>query len=131
MLRKKKFLIGGILIFAAIGYLAFVGFKGSSIYYLTVSELQTEETIKYEQKVRVNGMVSEYTVDKDSDSGRTVNFTLSEGGASLAVMYNGILPDAFQNDIDVVVEGSLNEGGYFLADNILVKCPSKYTAADE
>ena len=54
---------------------------------------------------------------------------MSEGGATLPVDYHGIIPDTFVDDADVVVEGSLADGGDFHATTLLAKCPSKYEAA--
>ena len=39
--------------------------------------------------------------------------------------YNGILPDMFAADRDVIVEGKV-EGGVFQAKTLLTTCPSKY-----
>jgi len=44
------------------------------------------------------------------------------------VVYSGVVPDAFKPDADVVLEGKLTASGTFEADNLLVKCPSKYQA---
>ena len=55
----------------------------------------------------------------------------SGGDTSLPVVYSGVVPDAFKQNADVVVEGSLTRAGTFEADSLLVKCPSKYEAAPE
>jgi cytochrome c-type biogenesis protein CcmE len=44
---------------------------------------------------------------------------------TLPVRYNGILPDMFAADRDVIVEGKV-EGGVFHAKSLLTTCPSKY-----
>ena len=40
----------------------------------------------------------------------------------------GVVPDTFRDDYDiqVVVEGRVDEHGTFLADQIIPRCPSKY-----
>jgi len=48
---------------------------------------------------------------------------------SLPVVYNGPEPDAFNPGISVVVAGTLGADGTFKARQVLVKCPSHYTAA--
>ncbi len=49
--------------------------------------------------------------------------------AALPVVYHGPEPDAFNPGISVVVAGTLRTDGTFEARQVLVKCPSHYTAA--
>ena len=49
----------------------------------------------------------------------------SQSTVSLPVTYQGTVPDAFKEGIEVVVEGKYNNGTFW-ASNILTKCPSKY-----
>ena len=127
MLRKRRFLIGGIIVFLAIGYLGFIGFQSSATYYYTVSELIEQESSIYGENVRVNGQVAPDSVEQEAQ-GTILRFTIidAEGEESLPVFYQGVVPDAFKVGNDVVVEGHLNSDGIFQANTILVKCPSKY-----
>jgi cytochrome c-type biogenesis protein CcmE len=57
----------------------------------------------------------------------TVDFVMTEGGATLPVRYTGIVPDTFKDEAEVVVEGVLNpDKASFQAHTLLAKCPSKY-----
>ncbi len=127
MLRKKRFLIGGIIVFLAIGYLGYMGFVSSATYYYTVSELTEQGSSIYDENVRVNGEVAPGSVEQEAQ-GTILRFTIIdiEGEESLPVVYQGIVPDAFKVGNDVVVEGHLDSSGIFQAHSILVKCPSKY-----
>ena len=125
MLRKRKFLIGGIIIIFAIGYLAFTGFRASAAYYYTVSETVDKGSSIYGEKLRVNGTVAADSIVSDIDT-LTLTFTIGEGGESLPVVYKGARPDNFRADVDVVVEGQLDPSGVLQATSILTKCPSKY-----
>lgn len=49
--------------------------------------------------------------------------------APLPVTYEGAEPDAFTPGVSVVVAGRLLADGTFQARQVLVKCPSTYTAA--
>ncbi len=62
MLRKKKFLIGGIIVFLTIGYLGFVGIQSSATYYYTVSEFMERGDSIYVENVRVNGQFASGSV---------------------------------------------------------------------
>ncbi len=125
MLRKKRFLIGGIIVFLAIGYLGYMGFQGSATYYYTVSELTEQGSSIYGENVRVNGQVAPGSVEQELGS-LILRFTLIDGEESLPVVYQGVVPDAFKVGNEVVVEGHLNSASIFSANTILVKCPSKY-----
>lgn len=123
MLRKKKFLIGGLIVVLAMGYLGFVGFQRSATYYYSVSEFLGQGSVAYSGNVKVNGQVSPGSVEQ---AGRTLRFTLTEGGQSLPVVYQGAVPDTFKTGVDVVIEGQMGSAGVFQANTILTKCPSKY-----
>jgi cytochrome c-type biogenesis protein CcmE len=125
VLRKKKFLIGGIIVFAAIGYLAYMGFAGSATYSYTVNELMAQGSSIYGETVRVNGQVSPGSVQQEAAE-RTLRFTIVDEEVSLPVFYQGTVPDSFKVGNDVVIEGHLDSSGVFQADTLMPKCPSKY-----
>ncbi len=52
-----------------------------------------------------------------------------ENGAIREVHYNNPKPPNFEDAEKLVIEGSIR-GDIFVADNILMKCPSKYNSAD-
>jgi cytochrome c-type biogenesis protein CcmE len=60
-----------------------------------------------------------------------LHFTLRDvqGTASVPVVYRGSVPDLFRTGRDVSVEGSL-QNGVFVADKLVTKCPSKYSAKE-
>ncbi|MBI4285533.1 MAG: cytochrome c maturation protein CcmE [Chloroflexi bacterium] len=130
MLKKKKFIIGGIILLVALGYLGFTGFMGAATYYYKVSELVALGDSGYDQSVRVNGKVVPGSVVKEAQ-GRILKFTVADEAASLPVYYEGIVPDTFKEDVEIVVEGKLTSNGVFQAKTLLPKCPSRYEAAPE
>jgi len=125
--KKKKFLIGGLIVVLAIVYLGYTGFEGSATYYFTVSELAAQKGSVNDENVRVNGQVAAGSVEQDTKE-QILRFTIVdvEGENSLPVVYQGVVPDTFRTGNDVVVEGYLNSAGVFHANNILAKCPSRY-----
>ena len=125
MLGKKKFIIGAVIIAIAIGVLAWSAFGDGATYYLTTSELAARGDDAYGQSVRVAGGIGPGSIDVD-DSTRTLRFNVEDEDGSLAVIYQGTVPDTFQEGNDVVVEGKLGSDGVFQAKTIVVKCPSKY-----
>jgi cytochrome c-type biogenesis protein CcmE len=125
VLKKKRFLIGGIIVFLALGYLGYTGFEGSATYYYTVGELMEQGNSIYGENVRVNGLVAPGSIEQESSSFK-MRFTIINGEASLPVVYQGVVPDAFRVGNEVVVEGYLDSDSIFQANTILAKCPSKY-----
>ena len=123
MLKKRKFLIGGIILFVAIGFLGVKAFEGVTYYY--VGELLEQRDSVLGQTVQAAGQVAPGSVEQELAS-NTMKFTLTGAGNSLPVVYRGAVPDAFKAGNDVVVQGELGADGIFRAKTIMVKCPSKY-----
>ena len=127
---KKKFLIGGIILFLAIGYLGYTGFVSSATYYYEVNEFLGQSDMLVGQSIRVNGTVVPGTIEQDA-GGLGIKFVIKdvELSATMPVVYRGAVPDTFKADNDVVVEGKYTAEGTFEASNILTKCASKYAPA--
>jgi cytochrome c-type biogenesis protein CcmE len=125
LLKKRKFLIGGIIIIIAIGFLAVTGFLDSNRYYYTVSEAAALGSEVQGRDVKINGTVAADSVRNDIGS-LTLTFTVFEGSDRIPVVFHGVAPDNFKPDADVVVEGKIDSAGVLQADSILTKCPSKY-----
>ena len=128
MFRKKRFLIGGIIILIAVVVLAIQGFRQSASYYYTVNETLAQGTQVYGKSLRVNGTVTG-NITNDISS-LTLEFAIAEGGNSIPVVYKGTTPDNFGPDTDVVVGGTIDDSGVLHADSITTKCPSKYVASN-
>ena len=129
--RRLKFLLLGVGVLASMGLLMVVGMGGPGgfAYYLTVSEF-TQTSDRGDDGFRINGKVDDGSIVRQP-GGQSVQFTMSDGTAVLAVNYAGIIPDTFVDGADVVVEGRLGTDGTFAAHTLLAKCPSKYEAAED
>ena len=122
MFKKKRYIIGSLILVIVLGYLGFTAFQDSSTYYYTVDELLTDSELTTGQNVRVQGTVEIGSVQENDDI-RQVQFMLTHNNYSILVVYSGIIPDAFKEDNDAVVEGSMEQDGTFKAHTISVKCP--------
>ena len=69
------------------------------------------------------------TVSDDTDAGNPTDAVVvaTATPVTLAVRYNGILPDMFAEGRDVIVEGRVTDRT-FHAETLLTTCPSKYEA---
>jgi cytochrome c-type biogenesis protein CcmE len=59
-----------------------------------------------------------------------VSFVVADGGATLPVSFQGILPDLFREGQGVVAEGALDRSGVFKADTVLAKHDETYMPKD-
>ncbi len=129
MLKKKRFIIGGLILVAALVFLGYIGFMGGVTYYYEVGELLDEASSFTGQTIRVSGIVAP-DVDRD---GLEMRFTITDNtgiDASLPIIYTGAVPDTFKVGNQVVVEGEYTASGIFEAESIITKCGSKYVPAE-
>lgn len=74
---------------------------------------------------RVGGIVVSGSVIKAED-GLTTEFGLTDLNHSITVRHTGLLPDLFREGQGIVAQGSLNEGGIFVAQEVLAKHDENY-----
>jgi len=126
MSLKKKYLIGGLILVAALIFLGYLSFMGGLTYYYEVNELLDKANSISGQTVRVSGAVAD-DVERDGLEMKFTILDMSDEEISLPVVYNGAVPDTFKVGNQVVVEGKyIITDGLFEADAIIVKCGSKY-----
>jgi len=125
VLKKRKFIIGGVILICALGYLLYLGFGSTTAYYSTVSELLDAGPSIYGQDIRVNGLVVSGSIVSDPID-LDYEFTIADEAGELAVVYHGVMPDGFEEGADLVVQGKIEPDGILYATTILAKCPSKY-----
>ncbi len=125
--KQIKFTAGSLVIVATIIYLIYTGISQTSVYFFTVSELIDKKDTIFDEGVRVNGTVVPGSINKDN-SNLKVNFKITDSKKNLLVLYEGIIPDMFKENIDVVVEGTVDQNGNLNANILLTSCPSKYEA---
>ena len=129
--KKTKFVIGSVLIVAAIGYLITTGINSTSQYFFTVDELMSQKISYAGEGLKVKGNVVNGSIVRDSDNYLKINFAIEDKSSNLNVIYEGIIPDMFKDGQEVVVEGTLAQDGVFHANTLLTSCPSKYEAERE
>ncbi len=123
---RRKYLIGGAIILAAVIYLLSTAARGATTYYLTVGELLAQGPSS--RLVRVSGEVVEGTIDWSPRELHLV-FEIADASGRMPAIYYGPRPDMFRDEAQVVLEGRYTADGTFIAQKILLKCPSKYEKA--
>ena len=77
------------------------------------------------QPIRVGGMVVDGSVQRSDDS-LAVTFEVTDYQARVTVVYEGILPDLFDEGQGAVAAGMLNEDGVLMATEVLAKHDENY-----
>lgn len=150
MLNKTTFIVAGLLIVVAVIYLIVSNTGSTAQYFLTVAELQAMDDEARQRNITVSGAVLGETIVYDALVPR-VTFTIlnvpanpqeieRRGGLAqvlydtvrdpsaprLEVVYNGVKPDLLRNEAQAIVRGKMGADGRFYADEVLLKCPSRY-----
>ena len=130
MAAKTKFLIGGLIIVAALAWLGFVGFQESKAYYITVDEYGAMKTDLEGKTLKLAGDVVQGSIDRTKPQ---MEFVIASVESRIRVRYTGkdIIPDTFKDGSKALVEGTIAPDGVFNASHIEAKCASKYEAAYE
>lgn len=152
-MQRNKFFIGGALILAAVVYLIVSSTQASAEYFMTVDELNAKGSSAINQSVRLSGAVLGDTIQYDADT-LTLTFDVAhvsgdnaeieaQGGLALVlyeavndptrsritIRYEGVMPDLLRNEAQAIMTGRLGEDGVFVAEELLLKCPTKYEEA--
>jgi cytochrome c-type biogenesis protein CcmE len=150
---RTKFIIGGLVILATVVFLIVSSTAAGVQYYSTVDELYEQGEDAIGRPSQVIGAVIGDTIDYDAEA-ITLKFSVAhiaadndmledEGGLAMAlheavsdptrarleVVYYDVMPDLLQNEAQAIITGTLGEDGIFYADELLLKCPSKYEEA--
>jgi cytochrome c-type biogenesis protein CcmE len=150
---RIKFIVGGLLIAAAVIYLIVSSTQASAQYFLTVDEVFAKGAEVQNRDLRISGAVLGDSIRYDP---QTLNLTFTiasipgdnkdieaQGGLAavlheavtdpdrqhLTVVYNGPKPDLLRNEAQAIITGKMGADGVFQAEELLLKCPTKYEDA--
>jgi cytochrome c-type biogenesis protein CcmE len=117
--RRLWYVVGGVLVVAFLAYGA-TSFRTYLTPYVSFAEAtRTSGTVQVAGALVAGS--PEYLEQE-----QVLRFGLAEtGGQTLTVVYKGVRPANFEDATQVVAVGSYREGA-FHAEQLLVKCPSKY-----
>ncbi|NUQ37360.1 MAG: cytochrome c maturation protein CcmE [Caldilineales bacterium] len=129
--KKIKFLVGGVLIVAAILYLIVTSISATGAYYMSVSELNSQGAEIVGRKVRVSGPIVPESEQWDAPN-LMLNFKMTDdSGEQMVVSFHGSRPSNFSMATEAIIEGEMTDAGVFRADHLMLKCPSRYEEAPE
>jgi cytochrome c-type biogenesis protein CcmE len=145
--------VAGFVILAMSGlYLASSASQSSVQYFMTVNGVMIKDNM-VNKPIRISGAVIGDSIDFDEASGK-LTFQIAdvpadyaqveqEGGLAVVlknavsdpnrqrvqVVYVGEKPELLRNMAQAIMTGELHSDGIFYADEILLKCPSRYEEA--
>lgn len=124
--KQRLIMVLFIVVFAsvAVGLMAYALRENINLFYPPSKIAAGEAPV--DTRIRAGGCVLPGKVQRASDS-LDVNFLITDGAATVAVHYTGILPDLFAEGEAVVVNGKLNGDGVFMATEVLAKHDETYT----
>jgi len=153
MQNKNTLFIAAFLIIVAVGYLMISNTANTAQYFLTIAELSALGTEAQNRNLTVSGAVLGDTIVYDEMEPQ-VTFTIvhipgkqkeieAQGGLArvlyeathnpdaqrLDIVYPSVKPDLLKNEAQAIVRGQLGDDGRFYADEVLLKCPSRYEPA--
>jgi len=120
---RAIFLIWIVAILIAIFFIVFKSLEDNVVYFISPTEIKSQENISFNDRIRIGGMVKKNSLKIDN---RTINFIVTDFNSEIFVTYSGAIPNLFSEGKGVVVEGKLKDKNYFLADKILAKHDEKY-----
>ncbi len=152
-MRINKFVIGGFLILGAVVFLIWTSTAASAEYFLTIDELNAKGPGVVDKNLRVSGAVIGDSIQYDAQN-LSLSFEVahvpadnlaieSEGGLAevlhqavmdpsrdrIKVVYVGPKPDLLRNEAQAIMTGRMGEDGVFYAEELLLKCPTRYEEA--
>ncbi len=148
--NRLKFVVVSVVLIGVVAFLLISGTANGGRYFIPVNTLLGRADLRG-QSVKVTGAVIGSSIKNDPNT-HTFSFTIANlnddgdalqkaGGLANAlhlavldtsaqrvqvVVLNQPLPDLLQNEAQAIISGQLGADGIFHADEVLLKCPSRY-----
>jgi len=132
--NKAKFIIGGLIIAGLIIYLVVSSISSAGAYYREVGEVLAQTEALTGKALRVSGNIVTESIVYDAPT-LSLSFSISDptdATKQLPIHFHGVQPDQIGREgSSAIVEGTLGPDGVVEANNLLLKCPSKYEEYEE
>ncbi|MBX3080875.1 MAG: cytochrome c maturation protein CcmE [Anaerolineae bacterium] len=148
--NRLKFGLVTVVLLSAIAFLMFSGTQFNGRFFITVDDVLSRPDL-VGKSVKISGAVIGDTIKVDPDT-QTITFTiahvtdkldeLEKDGGLAKVLHEAVIspnakhisvvvrnqprPDLLQNEAQAILTGKMGEDGVFYADELNLKCPSKY-----
>ena len=121
---KLRFLFVVIILITLIltVFLVLKSLEENVVYFQSPSDINVSSELD-KKKIRIGGMVKKDTI---SFSSNEVSFVITDFKNEINVIYNGAIPNLFEEEKGVVAEGFLKDRNFFSATKILAKHDENY-----
>ena len=120
--KKLALIASGVAILVIVGLLIANALSSNIALYISPTDV-ADGKAPQGKAFRIGGLVKEGSVKRD---GVNVNFIVTDTAKTVAVRYQGILPDLFKEGKGVVAQGKLEGDGIFRAQEVLAKHDENY-----
>ena len=129
MKRRSRWFMVGAFAVAAVAFIviAWGGINKNLVYYWTPTDLHAAGDKAYGATIRLGGMVSQGSI-RNHQGVSGLEFDVHDAGKVVHVKSTGVPPQMFRENIGVVVEGTMDRGGYFKCNRLMVSHNNEYRA---
>ena len=141
--QSIKILISALVIAGAVGFLFYdrlISDADALTFFYPADEVIKESSELEGKRIRMGGHVAKGSIFQKKGT-LEYQFDVKPHPAmmkfpeykdrTVTVRYQGVVPDTFKDDAEVIVAGKLMADGSFRAQELIAKCPSKYEAAEK
>jgi len=121
--RRIALLVSSLVVLAVAVVLVLTALQDTIVFFYSPSDLQ-KKNVAIDTPIRLGGLIQTGSVVKQDNN--VIEFTVTDGAASVNVHYKGIVPDLFREGQGIVAEGYLKSAHEFVADTILAKHDENY-----
>jgi len=126
--KAVKIGLTSLVLALTFGGLLYTTMAEGTEYYKHVDEVMTQPEPWYGKKLQMHGFVVPGSILKAKNT-LDYQFQVQSNGHIVNATYNGVVPDTFKSDSEVVLKGILSADGFKVQPNgVMAKCPSKYEA---
>lgn len=122
--QRLTLALAALAALVAAALLAMSALREQASYFYTPSDARRDH-VAPGRAVRLGGMVERGSLRRAAD-GVSIAFRVTDGRATDAVTYTGIVPDLFREGSGVVADGRYVAPGRFVAETILAKHDERY-----
>ena len=129
--RSRLFMLGAFLVAGiAFAVIAASGINENLVYYWTPKDLRAAGDKAYGASIRLGGMVVKGSIQNHGGTSG-IEFDVKDATDVVHVKSSGVPPQMFRENIGVVVEGTMVQGGYFKSNRLMVSHDNEYKAPEQ
>ena len=101
--------------------------SNNTIFYFTTSEAFHSTETSESERLKLGGFVVKDSISKTSNA--ETRFTVTDGNKDVVIIFDGFIPDLFQEEMGVILDGYF-QNQIFYSDDMLVKHDNEYISED-